>query len=127
EDKNENRFSADKDEYGAETMSEINIVGRIILNVWRMMRTEAALTNYTFENVAFHVLHQRLPLFTFRTLSDWFDHKSDVYRWRMIDHYMSRVRGTLQLLEQLDLIGRTSELARLFGIQFLHVLTRGSQ
>ncbi|XP_066463164.1 DNA polymerase zeta catalytic subunit [Eleutherodactylus coqui] len=127
EDKNENRFSADKDEYGAETMSEINIVGRIILNVWRMMRSEAALTNYTFENVAFHVLHQRLPLFTFRTLSDWFDHKSDVYRWRMIDHYMSRVRGTLQLLEQLDLIGRTSELARLFGIQFLHVLTRGSQ
>ncbi|XP_044147686.1 DNA polymerase zeta catalytic subunit [Bufo gargarizans] len=126
-DTNENRFSADKDEYGAEAMSEINIVGRIILNVWRMMRPEVALTNYTFENVAFHVLHQRFPLFTFRTLSDWFDHKSDVYRWRMIDHYMSRVHGTLQLLEQLDLIGRTSELARLFGIQFLHVLTRGSQ
>ncbi|XP_069830948.1 DNA polymerase zeta catalytic subunit isoform X2 [Dendropsophus ebraccatus] len=126
-DENENRFSADKDEYGAETMSEINIVGRIILNVWRMMRPEVALTNYTFENVAFHVLHQRFPLFTFRTLSDWFDQKSDVYRWRMIDHYISRVHGSLQLLEHLDLIGRTSELARLFGIQFLHVLTRGSQ
>ncbi|KAG8582486.1 hypothetical protein GDO81_008073 [Engystomops pustulosus] len=127
EDTNENRFSADKDEYGAETMSEINIVGRIVLNVWRMMRPEVALTNYAFENVAFHVLHQRFPLFTFRTLSDWFDHKTDIYRWRMIDHYMSRVHGTLQLLEHLDLIGRTSELARLFGIQFLHVLTRGSQ
>ncbi|XP_056422313.1 DNA polymerase zeta catalytic subunit isoform X2 [Hyla sarda] len=126
-DENENRFSTDKDEYGAETMSEINIVGRIILNVWRMMRPEVALTNYTFENVVFHVLHQRFPLFTFRTLSDWFDQKTDVYRWRMIDHYMSRVRGSLQLLEHLDLIGRTSELARLFGIQFLHVLTRGSQ
>ncbi|KAM4041549.1 DNA polymerase zeta catalytic subunit [Anomaloglossus baeobatrachus] len=127
EDANENRFSAEKDEYGAETMSEINIVGRVILNVWRMMRPEVALTNYTFENVVFHVLHQRFPLFTFRTLSDWFDNKSDIYRWRMIDHYMSRVLGTLQLLEHLDLIGRTSELARLFGIQFLHVLTRGSQ
>ncbi|KAM3930335.1 DNA polymerase zeta catalytic subunit [Leptodactylus fuscus] len=127
EDTNENRFSADKDEYGSETMSEINVVGRIVLNAWRMMRSEAALTNYTFENVAFHILHQRFPLFTFRTLSDWFDNKSDVYRWRMIDHYMTRVHGTLQLLEHLDLIGRTSELARLFGIQFLHVLTRGSQ
>ena len=31
------------------------------------------------------------------------------------------------MLEQLDLIGKTSEMARLFGIQFLHVLTRGSQ
>lgn len=40
---------------------------------------------------------------------------------------MSRVHGSLQLLEHLDLVGRTSELARLFGIQFLHVLTRGSQ
>ncbi|XP_075718396.1 DNA polymerase zeta catalytic subunit [Rhinoderma darwinii] len=127
EDKNENRFSAEKDEYGAETMSEINIVGRIILNVWRMMRPEVALTNYAFENVAFHILHQRFPLFTFRTLSDWFDHKSDINRWRMTDHYMSRVHGTLHLLRHLDLIGRTSELARLFGIQFLHVLTRGSQ
>ncbi|KAM4693357.1 LOW QUALITY PROTEIN: DNA polymerase zeta catalytic subunit [Discoglossus pictus] len=127
DDKNENRFSSEKDEYGADTMSEINIVGRIVLNVWRMMKTEVALTNYTFENVVFHVLHQRFPLFTFRTLSDWFDNKTDVYRWRMIDHYMNRVHGTLQLLEHLDVIGRTSELARLFGIQFLHVLTRGSQ
>ncbi|KAG8444660.1 hypothetical protein GDO86_009719 [Hymenochirus boettgeri] len=125
--KNENRFSTEKDEYGADTMSEINIVGRIVLNVWRMMRTEVALTNYAFENVAFHILHKRFPLFTFRTLSDWFDNRTDVYRWRMADYYMSRVHGTLQLLEQLDLIGRTSELARLFGIQFLHVLTRGSQ
>lgn len=30
-------------------------------------------------------------------------------------------------MEQLDVIGRTSELARLFGIQFYEVFTRGSQ
>lgn len=48
-------------------------------------------------------------------------------RWKMVDHYVSRVRGTMQLLQQHDIIGRTSELARLFGIQFYHVLTRGSQ
>lgn len=45
----------------------------------------------------------------------------------MVDHYVSRVRGTMQLLQQRDIIGRTSELARVFGIQFFHVLTRGSQ
>uniref|UniRef100_A0A674KB15 DNA polymerase zeta catalytic subunit n=1 Tax=Terrapene triunguis TaxID=2587831 RepID=A0A674KB15_9SAUR len=127
DDKKENRFAAEQDEYGSDTMSEINIVGRIILNLWRMMRNEVTLTNYTFENVGFHVLHQRFPLFTSRVLSDWFDNKTDIYRWKMVDHYMSRVRGNLQMLEQLDLIGRTSEMARLFGIQFLHVLTRGSQ
>ncbi|XP_078398728.1 DNA polymerase zeta catalytic subunit isoform X1 [Cetorhinus maximus] len=127
DDDKENRFAPERDEYGATAMSEINIVGRIILNVWRMMRSEVALNNYSFENVAFHVLHQRFPLFSFRVLSDWFDNKTDLYRWKMVDHYICRVRGNLQLLEQLDLIGRTSELARLFGILFYHVLTRGAQ
>lgn len=36
----ENRFATELDEYGADTMSEINIVGRIVLNIWRMMRHE---------------------------------------------------------------------------------------
>jgi hypothetical protein len=48
-------------------------------------------------------------------------------RWQVIEHYVSRVRGNTELMEQLDVIGRTSELARLFGIQFYEVFTRGSQ
>lgn len=40
DEKKENRFAAELDEYGSDTMSEINIVGRIILNIWRMMRHE---------------------------------------------------------------------------------------
>ncbi|XP_073349522.1 DNA polymerase zeta catalytic subunit isoform X2 [Pagrus major] len=126
-DSKENRFAADRDEYGADTMTEINIIGRITLNLWRVMKTEVTLNNYTFENVAFHVLHQRFPVYSPRTLSDWFDHNTNLYRWKMVDHYVSRVRGTMQLLQQHDIIGRTSELARVFGIQFFHVLTRGSQ
>ncbi|XP_060704706.1 DNA polymerase zeta catalytic subunit [Hemiscyllium ocellatum] len=127
DDSKENRFATERDEFGATAMSEINVAGRIILNVWRMMRNEVALNNYSFENVAFHVLHQRFPLFSCRVLSDWFDNKTHVHRWKMVDHYVCRVRGNVQLLEQLDLIGRTSELARLFGILFYHVLTRGAQ
>ncbi|KAL4649072.1 DNA polymerase zeta catalytic subunit isoform X1 [Arapaima gigas] len=126
-DSKENRFSAERDEYGSDTMSEINVVGRITINLWRVMKTEVALNNYSFENVAFHILHQRFPLFSPRTLSDWFDHNTDLYRWKVVDHYVSRVCGTMQMLQQQDIIGRTSELARVFGIQFYHVLTRGSQ
>ena len=40
-DSKENRFAADRDEYGADTMTEINIIGRITLNLWRVMKTEA--------------------------------------------------------------------------------------
>lgn len=126
-DSKDNRFSAERDEYGADTMTEIHIMGRIMLNLWRIMKYEVALNNYTFENVAFHLLHQRFPLYSHRTLSDWFDHNTDLHRWKMVDHYVSRVRGSMQLLQQQDIVGRTSELARVFGIQFYHVLTRGSQ
>ncbi|XP_061780433.1 DNA polymerase zeta catalytic subunit [Nerophis lumbriciformis] len=126
-DSRDNRFTADRDEYGADTMSAINIIGRVVLNLWRIMKTEVTINNYTFENVAFHVLHQRFPHYSPRTLSDWFDHHTDLYRWKTVDHYVSRVQGAMQLLQQQDIIGRTSELARLFGIQFFHVLTRGSQ
>uniref|UniRef100_A0A8C7GGW9 DNA polymerase zeta catalytic subunit n=1 Tax=Oncorhynchus kisutch TaxID=8019 RepID=A0A8C7GGW9_ONCKI len=126
-DAKENRFAAERDEYGADTMTEIHIIGRIVINLWRIMKTEVTLNNYSFENVAFHVLHQRFPLYSPRTLSDWFDHNTDLHRWKMVDHYVSRLGGTMQLLQQHDIIGRTSELARVFGIQFYHVLTRGSQ
>uniref|UniRef100_A0A3Q3BAC6 REV3 like, DNA directed polymerase zeta catalytic subunit n=1 Tax=Kryptolebias marmoratus TaxID=37003 RepID=A0A3Q3BAC6_KRYMA len=126
-DSKENRFTAERDEYGADTMTEINIIGRVTLNLWRVMKTEVTLNNYSFENVAFHVLHQRFPLYSPRTLSDWFDHSTHLYRWKMVDHYVSHLHGSMQLLQQHDIIGRTSELARVFGIQFLHVLTRGSQ
>ncbi|KAJ8008958.1 hypothetical protein DPEC_G00083820 [Dallia pectoralis] len=126
-DTKENRFAAERDEYGADTMTEIHVVGRVIINLWRIMKTEVTLNNYSFENVAFHVLHQRFPLYSPRTLSDWFDHITDLYRWKMVDHYVSRLCGTMQLLQQHDIVGRTSELARVFGIQFYHVLTRGSQ
>ena len=48
-------------------------------------------------------------------------------RWMVIDYLTKRSGGTMELLDKLDVLGRTSELAKLFGIQFLEVLTRGSQ
>jgi hypothetical protein len=45
----------------------------------------------------------------------------------VVDYYLIRAHGNILLMDQLDVIGRTSELARLFGIQFYEVLTRGSQ
>lgn len=89
--------------------------------------SQVTLNGYSFENVAFHVLHERIPLYTFRTLSDWWDHRTSLNRWRTVDHYVRRCRGNVRILESVDFIGRTSELARLFGILFFSVICRGSQ
>lgn len=106
---------------------EFNLPGRIVLDMWRLMRHEIALQSYTFENVVYHILHKRVPVFSFKDLSFWWEHKSCLYRHKTIDFYLLRVKSIVMLIEQLDLIGRTSELARLFGIQFYEVLSRGSQ
>ncbi|XP_026835278.1 DNA polymerase zeta catalytic subunit isoform X1 [Drosophila erecta] len=104
---------------------EMKLCGRILLDVWRLMRSEIALTSYTFENVIYHILHKRCPWHTPKSLTEWF--ASPCTRWIVMEYYLERVRGTLALLDQLDLLGRTSEMAKLIGIQFYEVLSRGSQ
>ncbi|XP_071115137.1 uncharacterized protein [Haliotis cracherodii] len=122
-----NRAKAGGNDWGSDYTSEINITGRIVLNLWRLLRHEVTLNIYSFENTAFHILHRRVPLYTTRTLSLWFNHRAHHYRWRVVEHYVTKVKGVLQIMDQLDLVGKTSEFARVFGIEFYHVLSRGSQ
>lgn len=105
--------------------TEFKLYGRILLDVWRLLRSEIALTSYSFENIMYHVLHRRYPLYSKQKLTQLWTHS--VRKWIVIEYYLERVDGTLEILNQLDLIGRTCELAKLFGIQFYEVLSRGSQ
>jgi len=40
---------------------------------------------------------------------------------------VTRAQANLQIMNKLDLVGETSEFARIFGIQFFHAIFRGSQ
>lgn len=91
---------SDKDNF-----SDTKIPGRIVLDVWRIMRHEVALLNYTFENVMYYVMHERISCPTFQILTDWWNHKNVTIRWRVITHYVIRVVGTLRILIHLDIIG----------------------
>ena len=73
----------------------------------------------------YHVLHQRVPKYSFRSLSDWW--RTNAERWRVFDYYFKRCQGNVGLLDKIDFINRTSELARVFGILFYAVISRGSQ
>ncbi|XP_076642989.1 DNA polymerase zeta catalytic subunit [Halictus rubicundus] len=110
-----------------DNINDAKIPGRIVLDVWRIMRHEIALLNYTFENVMYHVLHERVSCPTFQHLTDWWKHNNVTIQWKVISHYVARVVGTLRMLLHLDIIGTTCEHARLYGIQFYEVFSRGSQ
>ncbi|KAF9091413.1 DNA polymerase zeta, partial [Mortierella sp. GBA35] len=107
--------------------SGLKIVGRHVFNVWRLIRGEVALTNYGYCNVVFHVLQQRIPHFSFETLTKWWIDGSALHQSRVIKNYIHRVQYVLQLIESQELISRTSEFARVFGVDFFSVISRGSQ
>ncbi len=157
------------DEFAWQTASGLHCSGRIVLNVWRLMRTgeetrpglqgvlgcvasdsrcvgctscvalqhlnpqslctflcpfgspapaELKLTSYSFESCVAAVLQLRVPHVPQAQLHAWFAGGPGAGRWRCLSYWARRARLNLALLDQLDLVGRTGEMARTFGIDF---------
>jgi DNA polymerase elongation subunit (family B) len=117
--------AADAREDKTELASDMVITGRIILNVWRLMREELKLFNYTYNNVVANLLDVRVPYFTPAQLTKWF--QSPHTRKSTVQYLHLLAVLNLQLLDKVDHIRRTAECARLYGIDYTSVLTRGSQ
>ncbi|GAB7337155.1 hypothetical protein MBLNU457_g2548t1 [Dothideomycetes sp. NU457] len=121
------RFGKDADKWGFNHTSTIRITGRHMINVWRAMRSELNLLQYTMENVVFHLLHRRIPHYTFADLSRWYRSSKPRDLAKVLDYFLTRVKLDLEILDANELIARTSEQARLLGVDFFSVFSRGSQ
>jgi DNA polymerase zeta len=121
------RFGKDADRWGFTTTSTIRVTGRHMINIWRAMRGELNLLQYTMENVAFHLLHKRIPHYAFADLTRWYCSGKSRDVAKTVNYFLSRVQINLQILEANELIPRTSEQARLLGVDFFSVFSRGSQ
>ncbi|KAI8975441.1 hypothetical protein BDF20DRAFT_914372 [Mycotypha africana] len=119
--------SIKRDTWGYQKASVYRVVGRHMLNVWRLMRSELTLTSYSFENVAYHLLHDRIPHYSYETLTAWYKKGIPVLKYRLIKYFMKRVQLNLDMLDASQVVQRTCESARVYGIDFYAVLTRGSQ
>ena len=64
--------SSQDDEWGRQHASGFHCVGRVLLNLWRMLRGEIKLGSYTLESCAAAVLRQRVPHVTQHQLAAWF-------------------------------------------------------
>lgn len=121
------RFGKDSDRWGFNHTSSIRVTGRHIINLWRAMRSELTLLQYSMENVVFHVLQRRIPHYSFRDLTAWYQSGKPRNLMKLVSYYASRVQMNLEILESNELITRTSEQARLLGVDFFSVFSRGSQ
>ena len=121
------RFGKDADRWGFTHTSTVRITGRHTINIWRAMRSELNLIQYTMENVVFHLLHRRTPHYKFSDLTRWYNSRKPRDLARVLDYFLTRTRLDLEILDANELIPRTSEQARLLGVDFFSVFSRGSQ
>lgn len=121
------RFGKESDKWGFNHTSTIRVTGRHIINIWRAMRGELNLLQYTMENVVFHLLHRRIPHYTHKDLTSWYSSNKLKDLAKTIDYYVLRVKLDNEILEENELVARTSEQARLLGVDFFSVFSRGSQ
>lgn len=121
------RFGKDADRWGFTHTSTIRVTGRHMINIWRAMRGELNLLQYTMENVVFHILHKRIPHYTASDLTAWFRSSQPRDLAKVLDYFLSRVRLNIEILDANEIIARTSEQARLLGVDFFSVISRGSQ
>lgn len=121
------RFGKDEDRWGFNHTSTVRVTGRHTINIWRAMRGELNLLQYTMENVVFHLLHQRIPHYSFADLTEWYRGKNPRNMSKVLEYFASRAQLDIAILEANELVPRTSEQARLLGVDWFSVISRGSQ
>ncbi|KAI0348054.1 hypothetical protein BDW22DRAFT_1350202 [Trametopsis cervina] len=115
------------DQWGLKTTSTFKLIGRHVLNLWRIMRSEHSLTSYTLENVVFQVLRRRIPRYSASTLTKWYNSNVPEHTSRVFSYFASRTSITLELVEVAEVVTKNAEFARVFGVDFFSVISRGSQ
>ncbi|KAF1344953.1 hypothetical protein BDV97DRAFT_362890 [Delphinella strobiligena] len=121
------RFGKDADRWGFEHTSTVRVTGRHMINIWRAMRGELNLLQYTLENVVFHLLHRRVHHYAYADLTRFYQSPRPRMLAKTLDYYLTRVHLDLEIIDANELIPRTSEQARLLGVDFFSVFSRGSQ
>ncbi|EJS41398.1 rev3p [Saccharomyces arboricola H-6] len=120
--------SKTSDTWGYAHSSGISVTGRHIINIWRALRSDVNLTQYTVESLAYNLLHRRLPHFSYKSLTNMWNGKNGSTKLKtVVSYWLSRAQINIQLLRKQDYIARNIEQARLIGIDFHSVYYRGSQ
>ncbi|SOV04846.1 probable catalytic subunit of DNA polymerase zeta UPR-1 [Ustilago sp. UG-2017a] len=124
---NTGRAGGKSDNYAYTQSSALRITGRHTLNLWRLMKGELTLNLYTLENVCYHLLHRRMPKFSHQTLTQWFVSGRVELMRKALLYFVDTVELELEIIAESEFVLRTAEFARIYGIDFFSVISRGSQ
>ncbi|KWU46737.1 DNA/RNA polymerase, partial [Rhodotorula sp. JG-1b] len=118
---------AQSDRWGYNQSSVLNFTGRHVLPIWRILKADNKFQQYSFEHIAFHVLGVRTPRWSHCVLSDWYTSDDPAKVARVFNYYRNRVEMDIEMLDAAEIVDQSCESARVFGVDFHSVRTRGSQ
>ncbi|GHJ88161.1 hypothetical protein NliqN6_4563 [Naganishia liquefaciens] len=107
--------------------SAFKVSGRHVFNIWRILRGELNLLGYSFENVAFHLLRQRFPHYSSSTLTAWFKSKYPAHLDKVLRYFVNKTVMYIEMMDAAEITTKNAEFARVFGVDFASVMSRGSQ
>lgn len=113
------------DTWGDRTHSGYWIPGRIILNLWRILRHQVNLHNYSVQKASAEVLKEPFPKYSKSTLQNLYLKLQQ--RDSLIDFLKRKCLVSLKLIDKLNIILKTAQMAQFICTDFFSVLTRGSQ
>jgi len=107
-----------------------SIIGRLVLNCWRIISEEVKHPNISYQQaMIWTILKKRLPFHDDLLLTNWYGSSKGVNRWRVLKYRLCQAIGNILLLDALDVVGRAGEAARLSGVELSQSFPgiRGSQ
>jgi DNA polymerase zeta len=129
--------------YASRHDTDLTCDGRIVLNVWRILSLELKMWSSSLTATARDVLGVRLPVFAPDLLAAWIQRAlagatpctaadgggtgGAGGAVKALTHLAAQCRCTLDILSRLEVIDRTAQMAKTYGLRFYEVMHRGSQ
>lgn len=104
-----------------------SIPGRFVINLWRACRHEYLLTSYTLQNVVKHLTGKTFPILHHKEVTRSLTKGDCRERSRVFAYLISNIKCLRVVMQNMSLIERTIEMAKVYTTDFASVLTRGSQ
>lgn len=98
--------------------------------MWKICSEECKHPNASYQPaIVSAVLDKRIPFHDDLLLTRWYSMQNGLQRWRVIEYRLLQAMSNVLLLDELDVLGRAGEAARLSGVEFSQSLPgiRGSQ
>ncbi|KAL4489262.1 hypothetical protein ABPG72_006326 [Tetrahymena utriculariae] len=103
------------------------VAGRMIINVWRLVKHDYKFFCYELESVVNYIFQERIPIFSNWSLTQMYNHEDIKQRVFVFEYMMKRLIKTKDILENIQIINTCAEETKLYGFDFQSAICKGHQ